>query len=189
MNPGSIRVFVAVEIPETVKAQVDALEAQLKKTRADITWVQPKNMHVTLKFLGDLPSERLGAIREGVQEAVAALACFQMRLAHLGAFPNLDRPRVFWIDVQEGRTDLIHLQRRVEDALCARQFVREERPFSPHLTIGRVRSPRGLHALADQVHQTDFQSPPFSVQRVAVVRSELHPGGPVYTVLDHADLV
>lgn len=189
MNVEPIRTFIAIELPDTVKTHVEALEAQLKKTRADVNWVSPRNMHITLKFLGDTPLDRLDAVREGVGEAAASMAAFSMGLNRIGAFPDLDRPRVFWIDVQEGRDGLVALQRRVEKALLSRRFVREERPFSPHLTIGRVRSPQGLGLLTQQVRQTAFQTPCFSVTRIVIIKSELRPNGPVYTVLDHIALI
>lgn len=189
MNAESIRTFIAIELPDAVKAQVEALETQLKRTRADVNWISPRNMHITLKFLGDTAPDRLSAVREGVGEAAAPMSSFSMGLSHIGAFPNLDRPRVFWIDVQEGRDGLVALQQRVEEALLSRRFVREERPFSPHLTIGRVRSPQGLGLLTEQVRRTAFQAPCFSVTRIVIIKSELRPNGPVYTVLDHVALI
>ena len=100
----------------------------------------------------------------------------------------MNRPRVFWVSVGEGRDDLTTMQQRIESELHARGFVREERPFSPHLTIGRVRSPRGLSKLTEQVQSTEFETEPFPVTRVAVVKSDLQPDGPVYTVIDHVEL-
>lgn len=184
----SIRTFVAVEIPDAVKQRVEELETRLKKSRADITWVKPRNMHLTLRFLGEIPAARMDAVRDGVREALASFQTFQVSLEHLGAFPNLDRPRVFWIGVKDGEACLKAMQSRIETALCAREFVREERPFSPHLTIGRVRSPRGLRALTHLIRQTAFEASAFPVDRVSIIKSELQPTGPVYTVLEQTAL-
>lgn len=184
-----IRTFIAIELPDGVKSQVDTLETQLKRTKADINWVPSKNIHLTLKFLGDTPEDRLADVREGVREAVASLFSFEVALGKIGAFPNLDRPRVIWIDVQDGRADLMVLQHRIESALLQRQFVREERPFSPHLTIGRVRTPQGVGALANQIRLFPFQTAPIPVSQVAIIKSELRQQGPLYTVLDHIPLV
>jgi len=188
MNNEPIRTFIAIEIPETVKTCVDAVETELRQSRADVNWVSTRQMHITLKFLGDTAPDRLKTVREGVREAVSACSAFSINLCRIGAFPNLERPRVFWVDIQEGRDVLIALQQRVETALFDRRFVREERPFSPHLTIGRVRSPKGVGLLSEQVRAMAFQTPSFSVTRIAIVKSELRPSGPVYTILDHVEL-
>ena len=183
-----IRTFIAVELPDMIKKQVESLENRLMKARANIKWVSPHNIHITLKFLGDIPSDRLDSVRAGVREAVETIAPFQLTLGRVGAFPNLDRPRVLWLDVEDGGNALIDLQSRVETALCTRRFVREERPFSPHLTIGRVRSPKGVNGLTALMKQIPFQTPELHIDRVAIIKSELRPGGPVYTVLEHAEL-
>lgn len=186
MDP--IRTFIAVELPDIIKQQVEALELQLMKARADIKWVKATDLHLTLKFLGDIPRMRLQEVGAGMREAIDGLSSFRLALGTLGAFPNLDRPRVFWVGVEDGSEALIALQRRVETELCVREFVREERPFSPHLTIGRVRSPKGLSGLIDQVKNLRMQWPEFKVDRVAVIRSELRPAGPIYTVLEQVEL-
>lgn len=183
-----IRAFVAVELPNAIKEQVKALETQLMKARADIRWVRTENIHITLKFLGDITPDRLEEVRAGVHEATEAMASFQMTLGSVGAFPNLDRPRVFWVDVEDGRAALVNLQNAVESALCSRHFVREERPFSPHLTIGRVRSPKGLNSLSALIRDIPFQTSDFPVDRVSILQSDLQPAGPVYTVLEHTAL-
>lgn len=188
MATDHIRTFIAVELPDTIKEQVESLENQLMKARANIKWIRPHNIHITLKFLGDIPSDRLELVSAGVREAVETIAPFQLALGRAGAFPNLDRPRVLWLDVEDVGNALIDLQSRVETALCARRFVREERPFSPHLTIGRVRSPKGSNGLTALMKQIPFQTPEFHIDRVAIIKSELRPSGPIYTVLEHAEL-
>ena len=188
MDTESIRTFIAVELPDTIKVQVEKLETRLIKARADIKWVKPQNIHITLKFLGDITTERVENACTGVREALETIGPFQLSLSRVGAFPNLDRARVLWVDVEEGRDELISLQHQVEDILVTRNFVREPRPFSPHLAIGRVRSPKGLRTLTDLVKKTPFQTLDFQVDRVAVIKSDLQSSGPIYTVLEHAPL-
>jgi 2'-5' RNA ligase len=185
----TIRTFVAIEIPDAVKNQVEVLENQFKKIRTDIKWVHPQNIHIALKFLGNTSINRLEEIYDGLQEAVDSIRPFQLKLQQVGAFPDLKRPRVFWINIDQGREALMTLQKRIEEILYARRFVREERPFSPHLTIGRVRSPRGLRTLTDQVRSITFNAQAFTVDRVVVVKSDLQSTGPIYTVLNHTNLV
>ena len=188
MDTERIRTFIAVELPDTIKTQVEQLEVRLIKARADIKWVKPQNIHITLKFLGEITTERVEAACTGVRKALQTIGPFQLSLSRVGAFPNLDRARVLWVDVEKGRDELINLQHQIEDILFTRNFVREPRPFSPHLAIGRVRSPKGLGTLTDLVKQTPFQTLDFRVDRVAVIKSYLESSGSIYTVLEHAPL-
>ncbi|MCY3772283.1 MAG: RNA 2',3'-cyclic phosphodiesterase [Gemmatimonadetes bacterium] len=184
-----MRTFIAVEVPDTIKDQIAELENRLKGTGTDIKWVEPGNIHITLKFLGNIETDQPTAIRGGLSEALDSTGPFDLKLGRVGAFPDLNRPRVFWVSVEEGRDELILMQQRIETELHARGFVREERPFSPHLTIGRVRSPRGLAKLTELVQTAAFETDSFTVNRVALVKSDLKPEGPVYTVVDHVELV
>ena len=188
MDTERIRTFIAVELPDTIKTQVEQLESRLIKARADIKWVKPQNIHITLKFLGEITTERVEAACTGVRKALQTIGPFQLSLSRVGAFPNLDRARVLWVDVKKGRDELINLQHQIEDILFTRNFVREPRPFLPHLAIGRVRSPKGLGTLTDLVKQTPFQTLDFRVDRVAVIKSYLESSGSIYTVLEHAPL-
>ena len=183
-----MRTFIAVEVPDAVKVRIEEFENLLKGAGTDIKWGEPGNIHITLKFLGNIEPDKPAAIREGLSAALEATSPFDLKLGRAGAFPDLNRPRVFWVSVDEGRDRLTAMQQRIESELHRRGFVREERPFSPHLTIGRVRSPKGLAKLTELVRTTSFETDPFPVTRVAVVKSDLKPDGPVYTVMDHVEL-
>ncbi len=183
-----MRTFIAVEVPVAVRDRIAELENRLKGTGTDIKWVEPGNIHITLKFLGNIETDQPAVIRNGLCTALDDIASFDLKLGRVGAFPDLNRPRVFWVSVDEGREELTAMQQCIETELHACGFVREERPFSPHLTIGRVRSPKGLAKLTERVQATTFETEPFTVSRVAVVKSDLKPNGPVYTVIDHVEL-
>lgn len=183
-----MRTFIAVEVPDSAKDRIAQLINHLKTTGTDIKWVEPGNIHVTLKFLGNIETDRPAVIRDGLSAALDSADAFDLNLGRIGAFPDMNRPRVFWVSIEEGRSELIAMQQRIESELHARGFVREERPFSPHLTIGRVRSPRGMSKLTDLVRDMTFETDPFTVKRAAVVKSDLKPDGPLYTVIDHVEL-
>ncbi|HID10750.1 MAG TPA: RNA 2',3'-cyclic phosphodiesterase [Candidatus Latescibacteria bacterium] len=179
-----VRTFVAVDISDEARRSVQDLEDELRRYRADVRWVAPENLHLTLKFLGEIEEERLEEVFFGVEEAVSGVGPFQMVLEGLGGFPGLGRPRVLWVGVSEGAGELRDLAERVEGSLERRGFPREGRPFSPHLTIGRVRQPSGrLGQLTAVMREKDFGPEEVRVEEVKVMKSELMPSGAVYTTL------
>lgn len=179
-----VRSFVAILLSEEVRAAVAAEISRLKPLGPHVSWVSPANLHLTLKFLGELLPDVLDEVKEGLAEAVRGAAPFGLRFYGLGAFPGVARPRVLWVGVDEERHEAQALQARVEEALARRGFAREERPYSPHLTIGRVREPRGLVPL-QQALSRDAKSEfgRFEVRGVSLMRSDLSPGGARYMEL------
>lgn len=184
----NVRTFVAVEMPEEVQEQFREVQAQLQQADAHVKWVDPHNIHVTLKFLGELPEDRLEELYEGVTQGVQGIAPFQISLSQLGAFPNLRRPRVVWVGVEDGKETLIEFQSKMEESISRHGFPKENRKFSPHLTIGRVKSPRGVEDLVNAIRATAFQSGFFGINEVVVMESTLTPEGPIYSPLRRVGL-
>jgi RNA 2',3'-cyclic 3'-phosphodiesterase len=178
-----IRTFVAIEMPEGIVRQFEDVEARLMKADAHVKWVEPYNIHITMKFLGEIDEGRLGGLYEGVMGGTRGFNPFEVSLAGLGAFPNLRRPRVVWIGIDMGKENLTELQNRLEESIYIHGFSKEDRSFSPHLTIGRVKSPRGLEELAEIIKATSFQTASFPVNEVVVMESTLTPEGPIYSPL------
>ncbi len=178
-----IRIFIAVELTDSVREQIARLEQPLRKEGAKVGWVKPENLHLTLKFLGDVQAARIDDVVEATQEAVQGIEPFILSFSGLGVFPNFKRPRVIWIGVAEGSDSLGKIQRGLEERLSQRGFTREEREFSPHLTIGRVRSQRGIGGLVSKLEKTEFESEKIEVEQVVVMGSDLRPTGAVYTPL------
>ncbi|MBI4201525.1 MAG: RNA 2',3'-cyclic phosphodiesterase [Chloroflexi bacterium] len=134
-----LRLFVAVGLPEETRAYLRQAIQELRSIDLDaIRWVKPEGIHLTLKFLGDTPVKRLDAIGEAMFQGSRSFAPFGLRIRGAGAFPNLSSPRVVWLGLSGEVTELARLQGRLEDALEAAGFPREQRGFSPHLTLGRV---------------------------------------------------
>lgn len=181
----NIRLFVAWELPAAMGEALAQVQAQLRQAGAPpLRWVRPQSIHLTLKFLGQVPQGRVRAIADALQGAVAGVQPFSLTLAQLGTFGGRQRPRVVWVGLAGDIDRLRELQARVERALVDLGFPREDRPFSPHLTLARV--PDGLtgdqrRRLADLVEATPALPPmPVTVHQISLMRSILGPGGAVY---------
>ncbi|MEK7364476.1 MAG: RNA 2',3'-cyclic phosphodiesterase [candidate division NC10 bacterium] len=176
-----IRSFVAILLNDEVRAAVAAEVARLRPLAPRVGWVAAPNLHLTLKFLGELPPDALEQVKDGLTEAVTGAIPFSLRFQGLGAFPGMVRPRVLWVGVAEGAQVAQALQARVEAALGRRGFPREDRPFSAHLTIGRVREPRGLAGLQEAMARDarmDFGR--LEARALSLMRSDLSPAGSRY---------
>jgi len=192
MADEKIRTFIAVDIPEKLKGQVAVLMDKLKKADGVVKWVEPSAMHFTLKFLGHLTFDRLEEVMAAVEKSVAGHRSFTASLEGLGVFPNFRRLRVIWLGVTEGTTELVGLQGKIDKELSAVGFPPEERSFSPHLTLGRVKDSAGAEdrrRLASAIEQDkNVAVGRFEVSAVKVMRSVLRPQGPLYSVIKEFSL-
>jgi 2'-5' RNA ligase len=173
------RCFVAVEVPSVARAQLGDLLKQLGRTPGPVRWSKPDQMHLTLAFLGEVPQDFVDSAVARLMPAVVCFRQFTARLSGMGAFPNPKRARIVWVGTDHGRAELCALQAGVVVALKGVGFQPESRPFSPHLTIGRVKVPADVSSTV----QVMFESEPFEVSRVVLFRSVLEPAGPVYSVI------
>ncbi len=176
-----MRLFTAIDLPPDVSRNLDRLLTRLRPT-AHIKWSPLENLHITTKFIGEWPSERLGEI-EAALAAVERPEPFSVALRGLGFFPNPHAPRVFWVGV-EASPALAELAQRTDLALAELGVPREARPFSPHLTLARIKEPVPLTALRQAIAQLEsLEFGAFQADRFILYRSELRPGGSVYTKL------
>jgi 2'-5' RNA ligase len=182
----TLRTFIAVPVSDEVRATVARVEEDLASLGADVKWVDPRSVHLTLKFLGNLEAARVGDIASALRTALAGTDALPIAVAGAGTFPpGRKNVRVVWLGITEGKAALVEIAARVDEACAALGFAREERPFSPHLTIGRVRRESGrLADLAHGVGAIEFNPLKVDIDRVNLMRSELSPKGPTYTVLD-----
>jgi len=179
-----MRLFVAVSLPSEIRDRLAAVQDQLRHVQADVSWVRTENIHVTMKFLGETEEKRLRRIRPALGEVALAGATFSLEVFGAGSFGGRV-PRVVWVGVRQGAQTLTQLAERIEVALARVGFAKERRAFTAHLTLGRVRSPRNADALL--VALQAFQTEPFGTfmaTEFALMQSELHPAGSVYTVLE-----
>ena len=188
LNDQQIRSFIAIELPEEVKSGLHQLEAQLKSAGHDfVKWVAPEGMHLTLKFLGNISAQKVAEITRVMEEASQGVSPFQLKISGLGAFPNLRQPRVLWLGV-EGEVDkVVSLQQRIDAGLVPLGFVGERRPFTPHLTLARLRErtlPGERRDFGELVMKTPVEvNYEVGVNSVSLMRSQLLPGGAVYSRL------
>ena len=180
-----IRCFIALNLPSEIKGRLAELEARLKEARADVSWVKPENIHLTLKFLGGVEETRIPLVKRAIQEGLRGEGPLALTLAGLGVFPNPRSPRVVWVGVGGDTERLQNLQERLEQALGEVGFPREARPFSPHITLGRMRSRQGAASLMELVgHLGANEVGSMKAESIELMRSQLHPAGAVYTILE-----
>jgi 2'-5' RNA ligase len=177
----SIRTFVCIEVPRPIKERIESLQRSLKKNEAQVSWVKPANIHLTIKFLGDVSASRIEAVRHGVERAAASVSEFEIEAGSAGCFPSPRSPRVLWVGLGSLPESLKRLHANIEDELAREGFPREQKRFSPHLTIGRVRSPHNATLVAEDLIATGFEPEAFRATEVIVMRSLMNPSGSVYT--------
>ena len=178
-----MRCFIAINLNEELKMEIDRLTAGMKKGNRDVRWVPAENLHITLKFLGAVPDESTKEIKEALSQISARYRPFDVKLRGMGLFPDRRRPKVVWIDMLNSE-ELIRLQEQVELFTESLGFKRENRQFSPHLTIGRVRTPGRSGSLVDAVEEfkdTDFGN--IRVDTIYLMKSDLKPTGAQYSVI------
>jgi 2'-5' RNA ligase len=183
-----MRLFLAVFPPAEVQRAACGFIEALRRPGDGLSWVKPENLHYTLRFLGEVGEDGARRATEAATGAAAAARAFAAALGGLGAFPNPRRARVIWIGMSEGGEALVSLARDLDRALAKRGFGAPDQPFSPHLTLGRVREPRRDWTAA--LAEPRPAGPParFTVDRVCVVESQLSPRGSIYTVRAEAPL-
>ncbi|PYN90742.1 MAG: RNA 2',3'-cyclic phosphodiesterase [Candidatus Rokuibacteriota bacterium] len=180
----AVRAFVAILLEDAVQRELGETIERLRPVARDVAWIAPGNLHLTLKFLGSVPEARIDSIAGALSEASLGAHPFTARIRGLGAFPSAGRPRVAWAGVTEGASEMIDLARRIDAALAGLGFPRDERPFSPHVTLGRVRRPGRNPALTDALGSaTAHEFGQMRVLSVSLMRSELGPRGARYTAL------
>jgi RNA 2',3'-cyclic 3'-phosphodiesterase len=180
-----IRTFIAAPVTDSVREAVGGLIRKLSSSGADVKWVAAKNIHITLKFLGEIKPERIDPVVDAVRR-LQTHPPIRAVLEGTGVFPNWKRPSVLWAGVTAGKEELVRLAHETEEAMSGLGFEREARPFSPHLTIGRVRSMKRIETLPPLME--GFGPVEWPISTIHVMKSELTPAGPIYSVLATIEL-
>jgi RNA 2',3'-cyclic 3'-phosphodiesterase len=186
----TLRTFIAVEITGPIRAKAGQLIAALAGTQADVKWVEPHNLHLTLKFLGDVHQSEILEVCRAVQTGAGKVQPFELEVRGAGAFPIAARPRTVWLGAAAGAEQMIVLHDGIEAELAKLHYREEHRRFQTHVTIGRVRGEGiGIAELGQRlIQQADFAAGRMPVNRVTIFASTLAAEGPIYEVLGTATL-
>lgn len=179
-----IRAFIAIEIPAEIQNKIGDLQNSLKGIGGRISWTKPGNIHLTLKFLGDIDEAIIDEISAELLLAVQNITGFKISVKAIGVFPNFRRPRVIWIGANSERDQLQELAAQIEDCMENFGFEKESRRFSAHLTLGRIKEATAIEPVMDKLESYEgFEAGSFDVNAFYLIKSELHPAGSIYTPL------
>ena len=185
-----IRSFLAIELPRNIISKIEMIQNDLKSSEAQVKWVRPGSIHLTLKFFGNIEEKTIDDISRIVGEVASRFNAFHLDVEDVGAFPNESRPRVIWVGTRfvEGTLEILH--KELETRLTKLGFEPEKRDFNPHLTLGRVKSLKGKRQLIEQMGKIKgCKLGSFLVESLFLFKSDLRPTGAVYTKLRTFDLI
>lgn len=186
-----MRTFIAIELPDNIKNSLAALQEKIKSSQADIKWVEKTNIHLTLKFLGEIDENKLLQVITVLGEIAANTRSYQTTISTIGGFPKIDYPRVIWVGIESGDSETKNIAKLVEENLEKIGIPKEERAFSSHITLGRTRSSKNQKQLAYELNklQKDFKAlESFKVGKITLFKSLLSSKGPTYQAIAEISL-
>jgi RNA 2',3'-cyclic 3'-phosphodiesterase len=187
-----MRTFIAIEISDEIRDALVQIQSHLKYAGADVKWVEKQNIHLTLKFLGEITDKKCDEVKAALDEAGRTTKQFEIDVKELGVFPKIDYPRVIWVGLNKGVNESKELAAKIEEALSRIGFQKESRPFAAHLTIGRVRSSKNKAVLKEKIESYDLRAASSDLSQpidsIILFQSTLMPNGPIYTKLHDAKL-
>jgi 2'-5' RNA ligase len=177
-----MRTFVAIDIPDEIRSRIEVLIATLRRVPANVRWSRPEALHITLKFLGEIPAENVDTVKLALHSLPDADPV-TIRIAGAGFFPSERTPRVLWLGIESG-PELGTVAAAIEQRLVPLGVPPDERPFSPHLTLGRIRAANGMALLRDILsRQGALSMGSFTASEFFLYESQLAPGGSIYRKL------
>ncbi len=184
-DKGLVRAFLAIDLPDSLRGEIGKIQDRLRPHVSGIRWTRPEGIHLTLKFFGDISKDEIETLSRVIENTTGGVSPFSLRLGTPGFFPGTRRPRVLWIGVDGDVAALVKLQQEIERDLETGGFRMESRPYSPHLTMGRFRDPvksSGLERTLENITDV-YQAESFLAEGLTFFKSDLKPGGAVYTAL------
>ena len=179
-----IRSFIAIELSPSLRQHIEKIQNELKKATTDVRWVRSEGIHLTLKFLGAIDEERIDEIGDTIEGCLADKTVFAVTVGSLGAFPSREHPKVVWLGIEDESGVLLKVQQTIDRRLTSLGCTAEKRTFSPHLTLGRIKSPKGKRTVRQRLATTEeYECGTFAVKEIFLFKSDLTPSGAVYTKL------
>ncbi len=179
------RLFIAILLPASIKSHLENYQKELKKTGADVKWVESQNIHLTLKFLGKTNTEKIPKIVDILKRLPTPQKRIPVTLDQFGFFPEKKSPRVIWAGLNDKTKNLEKIALFLEEALTPLGFEKETRAFQSHITLARVRSSQNMLALVEKINELDenFKTIDFFIDNITLFESELSPHGPTYSII------
>ncbi|MFH0763824.1 MAG: RNA 2',3'-cyclic phosphodiesterase [Candidatus Omnitrophota bacterium] len=182
-----MRTFIAIELSDEIKDTLAQIQSHLKYAGADVKWVEKDNIHLTLKFLGEIDEKKCEKVKAVLDEIAKSVKPFEISIKDIGAFPKMEFPRVIWVGLDKGAKESTELAAKVDESLSKLGFDRGTRPFAAHLTVGRVRSPKNKEALKEKIMGCGERvTGNEEISSVILFQSTLTPAGSIYTKLYEA---
>jgi RNA 2',3'-cyclic 3'-phosphodiesterase len=178
-----VRSFLALDLPDSVADFLESVSNELKKSRADVKWVNPKSIHLTIKFLGNINRATIHEIATTLKPIFSEQTPIQLKVSNVGVFPNLRQPRIIWAGIEDPTGCIMRIVPIIEDAFSTIGFAKESRPFTPHLTLGRSRSANGRERLISIMSELKCDAPVFTIHRAILFQSVLNSAGANYSAL------
>ena len=184
-NNKLIRCFIAIALPQEIKIGLEQYIRSLRKISPDIRWVRAENIHITLKFLGEIEQDLLDKVEFSLKSISEVFQPFYIYLKGSGSFPNEKRPRIIWVGIEALQNNLLlKIYNWIENRLETLGIKKEQRKYTPHLTIGRIKFPQNMNKLFQYMKQYPFQGEQFGVKEILLMQSLLKPSGVEYKVID-----
>ena len=186
-----MRTFIAIELSEEIKDSLTQIQSHLKYAGADVKWIEKDNIHLTLKFLGEIDDKKCEKVKSALDEIAKSAKSFEISLKDIGAFPKIDFPRVIWVGLDKGAKESTELALKIDKALSKLGLDKETRPFAAHLTLGRVRSSKNKEDLKEKIQsyaKHDLASHTQFISYLILFQSTLTPKGSIYIKLHEAKL-
>lgn len=183
-NLRHIRAFICFKLPGRIISSIRGLQKSMHNSGLQVRWVRPENIHLTIKFLGNIRVSDINDIEIAVQETAVNFSPLLLSAGGAGVFPNIRKPRVIWTGIEGQRKELVDLQKMLAEKLGCIGFPKETRPFKGHLTIGRLKGRVDSRKLAENISRVNsFTTKQFFCDRIFLMQSELKPSGPIYSRL------
>lgn len=179
----ALRTFISFETPPAVRNELNAFQSRLKETDIDVKWESQEKFHVTITFLGEVQISTIDSLIERIRQTVTLYSKFDIIYTSFGCFPNKQHPQVVWVGCENTDGKLLRLKTAIDKELYSFGFEVDRKPFRPHVTLGRVKSGRGLPHLLSILENLTFEPRVATIGEIAVMKSELHPQGAKHSIL------